>query len=305
MAAEHEGKEPSGDTEVISVEDPPRSPKKSASPPRQSRPAPHKETKQQGSRVGRMFSWLFVRLSIVGLICVVLYLLSVLNHGKYRFRSQGDTLLIERGRFLPLGFESYVPNDASMTRAYTPIQIPPGESIASPPVFDDRGGMDQALFALLAGWMRQEISSEDPKAMERATHYVERAELLPAISEEQRAELRRLRADLAYRNGQRMVDQVVDILNAALAEFELSLKLGTSKQAEVETWVREIKQRIQAYQRSMNETQKLGGNPVSPSLEPVVPQGGASDPAPREKPEKPTIPNPSQPSSPQPTERRL
>ena len=46
---------------------------------------------------------------IIGLGGVVIYLLSDINSRHYRLQTAGSTLVVERGRNMPFGFEPYVP----------------------------------------------------------------------------------------------------------------------------------------------------------------------------------------------------
>jgi len=202
----------------------------------------------QPSKVGRFFSRLLVRLLILTLLGAIGYLLSVINHGRYRLNPAGQSLRIERGRMLPLGYVDFKPPNKQLQKAYAPIEIQPKAKLKGPMVFGDRAELDQELFNLLGTWARKAMPSEDIKVLRRAATYIDRAGLLPAISEKQRTDLKTMRADLAYRNGRRMVEEVLVLLQDALAEFYLAVELGSSKAEEATTWIKEIRRRITVYE---------------------------------------------------------
>ncbi|MEZ4272820.1 MAG: phosphoribosyltransferase family protein [Myxococcota bacterium] len=229
--------------------------------------------------IRRFAGWLVVRLLILGLLATVIFLLSQLNHGKYRLREEAGVLLVERGRLLPMGFEAYIPTDNGLKQAYAPLDMPNGVTLGEPLVFNERGEMDQTLFSLLGGWARREMEGKDNAAVERSTEYIVRADRLPGISEEQRGELRTLRADLAYRNG-RMVDQVVDLLKSALKEFETSIELGTTRRDTAMRWIAEINRRIDAYRQTVGDPRFESENPNPSELAPKLP---TNDVAPDDK----------------------
>lgn len=199
---------------------------------------------------GRVFMMIIAALMVIALLAAVGFLLSDINHRRYRLKvvetKAGERMIVQRGMNLPFGFENYVPDAEVLRDAYAPITMPPGQSIgpAEHEVFDDRTDLNRAVFALLAGWARGGYTSDDPNEVEAATEYVARCELLPGLSEQQRIELVTLRADFAFLNGKRLVDQARTLLKEAKSDFELSLRLKTSRQNDAETWARHLEQRL-------------------------------------------------------------
>ena len=209
-------------------------------------PAGRKPPQSGGGTLGRVFWTLIIGTVILGLGAAVLVLLSDLNHRRYRLNALGSQLVVERGRNLPFGYERFIPDAAALQEAYAPLPLPPKERRVRPEIFNDRADIDRALFALLAGWAHTAMESEDPKDLRRAATYIERSGKLPGLSEQQRVELRTLRADLAYKTGRQLLSQVVVLLNEALEDFKLAQRLGTSRPSDAAGWVAHLEQRISA-----------------------------------------------------------
>lgn len=198
------------------------------------------------AEAGGFLTGLLVTLVILGLAGVVAYLLSDINARRYRLHVVHNELVVEKGRFFPVGFQPFVPNIQALANAYAPLPLPEGERVVSVEMYDDRADLDRALFSLLAGWARKGLDSKNGEDLERATAYIERCELLPGLSEQQRIDLKTLRADLAYKHGRSMIDQMDELLVRALQELELAQRLGTSRPTDAERWVAELQRRLHA-----------------------------------------------------------
>lgn len=197
-------------------------------------------------RVKRGF-WL---LMFLGLAAAVLYLRADLNHRQYRLAEQQGQLVIERGRFLPWGFEPFVPEAEPLRRAYAPLVMPVGQSFGPPQEFDDRQDLDRAMFGLIAGWAREHMGKRE---IESAREYVTRAEDLPGLAETQRQELGILRADLAFESGEEKLRGVARALELALNEYENALRLGTTRGELVRERIAEVRARLGALQGTMGD----------------------------------------------------
>ena len=220
----------------------------------------------KGRSVGRFFVSLLAVVLILGLGSVVIYLLSDINRRQYRLSTREGMLIVERGRFLPIGFEAFEPEEPDLRSAYAPIPLPPSETLVENEIFSERADLDRVLFSLLAGWARRGLGSTEAKEISLASAYVTRCGTLPGLSEEQRVELRTLRADLAYKNGRRILADIVTQLEKALTEFEVSLELGTSRPSDAERWIQEIRQRMATYAkpRPQKGQQELEGREMEP-----------------------------------------
>jgi hypothetical protein len=199
--------------------------------------------RSQSGGAGRGFTLFLVVVLLLGLSGLVLYLLSEINARRYRLAQVGYSLVVEQGRFLPVGFTRYVPRADALKEAYAPIPMPPGARFEQPEVFDDRADLDRALFALLAGFARQAMSGQTPAELQQATLYIDRCQRLPGLSEQQRLELKTMRADLAYRRGRYILARVGEMLTEAENEFRLALELGTSQPTDAQSFINEIETR--------------------------------------------------------------
>lgn len=240
---------------------------------------PREERRRGG--VGR-FVLVFLALLVIGaLVVVVAVLLSDINRRQYRLVASDGELQVERGRHLPLGFEAFEPESDALRTAYAPVPLPPDSAFAGSEIFQERTDLDRALFGLLAGWARQSLDDVSADAVERARVYVERCELLPGLSEEQRNELRTLKADLAYQNGRRLVAEAREQLGQAQAEFETSLRLGTSRPSDASQWIEEISRRLDAFAQPLPSQD----GPTPPDPLTPTPSAPPSQPEPPAEPE--------------------
>ena len=186
-------------------------------------------------------------LGVMMLAASVVYLRSDINRRQYRLQSHNDSLWVERGLFLPLGFGTYDPETADLRAAYAPVPLPEGERLQHLGTFEERGDLDRALFGILSGWARGRLQAHDVPTLDLAALYIRRLELLPGLSEEQRLELRGLRAGLAFRTGLRLIDQVTTDLELARSAFSTAIELGANEQGESAAWLVEISRHLQAY----------------------------------------------------------
>ncbi len=231
----------------------------------------------------RGFTILLVVVIIIALAGVVLYLLSDLNARRYRIADRHGQLVVQKGRNLPVGFVAFVPKAEALRAAYEPLEMPEGARLEHNEEFNDRADLDRALFMVLAGWARGGLKSEDPKALARATDYIARCQVLPGLSEQQRIELNTLRADLAYQRGTQMVRQTTTLLEEAMAEFQLSKQLGTSRPTNSDQWIGYLQQRLPLFGARLpgnlpanpqGQINPFGRQPPQP-LQPGVPPGSA------------------------------
>lgn len=167
-------------------------------------------------------------LFVLALCGVVAYLLSDINHRRYRLAQSGQTLYVEQGRFFPVGFMAYTPEATPLRVAYAPITIPQGESVEAGIPFDDRSEIDRALYVRLSQWARQRLGAQDSASLSMGIAYVKRLEALPGLSESQRQELRGMRADAAFRQGEGLLEGIALTLHHAASQFALALELGTA-----------------------------------------------------------------------------
>jgi len=188
-------------------------------------------------------TWLML-LVMLTLGVAVLYLMSDLNHRTYRLAQVGDTMVVQKGKFLPTGFELYEPEEVRLREAYTPIALPEGERVPGGQRFEDRTDLDRAMFSILAAWARDQLGSDDLTISSSAADYIQRCILLPGVSEEQRRDISVLRADLSFRKGQNLLTGIVNQLEAAAEKFKQAIEQGTSFKGEAEKSLEQVQSRI-------------------------------------------------------------
>lgn len=211
-----------------------------------------RSSNERGS-IGGFFKGLLILCLVLALGAAVAYLMAERNQRHFRMRNAGGIVFIERGRLLPIGYEPFAPEAKDLQSAYAPIKIPAGEKVAEEENFEDRTELDRALFSLLAGWARGRLQASDGESFDMASSYVSRCALLPGLSEEQRSELRALRADLAYKNGKRIAYVVADDLDKAVQELKLALELGTSKPTDANDWATQMGKWARDYRAALSD----------------------------------------------------
>src|SRR5690349_16087471 len=77
--------------------------------------------RRKGAEGGKVFTGLLVTVIILGLAGLVAYLLSDINARRYRLTAVGGELVVENGRFFPVGFERYMPRVKALADAYGPV----------------------------------------------------------------------------------------------------------------------------------------------------------------------------------------
>lgn len=248
--------------------------------------------------VGRAFRWLLVFCLLVGLASAVAYLMAERNRRQYRLRDQGGYVLIERGRLLPVGWEPYVPESNDLREAYKSAAIPEGEPSGLLEAFEDRSDMDRALFTRLAGWARKRLNASDGESFILAQGFVVRLGLLPGLSESQRAELKALQADLAYRNGRRLATEIAGELDQARSQFELAITLGTQKQSDAKAWAALMADQAKAYAEALGAQNAVPQQPLIPGAVPgAVPEAAPGAPPGQKTEETAPVPSTEQPKT--------
>ena len=203
-------------------------------------------------------------LVMVALSGAVVYLLSDLNRRTYRLAQVGDTMVVQKGRFMPTGFENYQPEETRPSQAYAPIRVPSGERVPQGQLFEDRTDLDRAMFSILAAWARSQLGSEDVTIASQAAEYIERCVMLPGVSEEQRQDISVLRADLSFRKGQNLLTGIIHQLEAAAAKFKEAIEQGTSFQGEAENSLKQVQARIDFLKgKAEQEAQEPAGDDES------------------------------------------
>ncbi|MBN1962709.1 MAG: hypothetical protein JW841_17390 [Deltaproteobacteria bacterium] len=191
-------------------------------------------------------------LVVLGLLALVGYLAATVNHGRYRFALHNDMLVIERGRLLPIGYDLYQPESETLRAAYSPIPIPEGAQIVGGEVFSERGDLDRAIFTVLTNWVKERLNSQGEEQLNLATMYLTRADLLSAISEEQRSELRRLNGQLAYNAALWRINSLGNLLKNVRSQLQTAVRLGVADANTVDNWLNNLDLFTVEYERLAN-----------------------------------------------------
>lgn len=157
---------------------------------------------------------------VLALVGAVGYFATEVHRRQYRLVAVGRELVVERGRRLPFGFESYAPTERALAAAYAPLPLPSNADAPVTQVFEERDALDRALFGMLANWAREGIKRSDTAPV--AVMYLKRADALPGLTEQQREELRQFRGTVALFGAERLVNEAVARLNEAREQVRMA-----------------------------------------------------------------------------------
>jgi hypothetical protein len=196
---------------------------------------------RRGGGFQRFLLWLV----IVALLGAVGWLASERNQHRYRVTTQGNALLIERGRFFPLGTSPLPPTH----KVYAPVLIPAGEKPPPETEFEDQNALDRWLFDLLSGWAKNAGKKGDDRA---AGALVDRATALPGLTGAQIGELTSLRADLAWDEAQTDIANAAQLLDAARRKLEAVRQGGGAHAVDASS----LSGKLEGVQRTLHDVGK-------------------------------------------------
>jgi len=176
-----------------------------------------------GARLGRALKQLVLTLLVLGMAGAVAFLLSQLNARTFTLEVLSDQLVVMKGRMLPWGAVPYQPSDSRLADTYAPIPLE-GHGVATLVTqrFTERDELDRALYPVLEALARPRIATDEPAVVERGVYYLRRAERLSGLSEEQRAALKRMTAEVAYYQARQKLDEARKLIAEALAQLKLA-----------------------------------------------------------------------------------
>jgi hypothetical protein len=176
-----------------------------------------------GARLARAFKQLVLMVLVLGMAGAVAFLLSQLNARTFTLAVQADQLVVMKGRMLPWGAMPYQPPDSRLADTYAPIPLE-GHAVTNllTQRFTERDELDRALFPVLEALARPRIATDDPAAVERGVYYLRRGDRLSGLSEEQRAALKRMMAEVAYYQARQKLDEARKLIAEALAQLKLA-----------------------------------------------------------------------------------
>ena len=160
------------------------------------------------------------------------------NERHYRIAPQGNTLVIERGRFFPTG------STAAPERMYAPVPLPAGQKPPPEREFESQNELDRFLFDLLASWAKEQVKKNDTKG---AAELVDRVSQLPGLTGAQVTELNALKADLAWDESRADIAQAGQTIDGAVRKLEV-VRIGNgihaAEAAAQQQKLRELRQRL-------------------------------------------------------------
>ena len=181
----------------------------------------------------RLMLNLIVLTVVVGAIGVAA---SLHNQKKLRLVIEGNQLVVEQGKFFPIGFEQIKPDTDSKEKAYAPIPLRDTMKVDVPIEFSDRTELDQYLFSLLAAWSKELIGSGSTGDVSLAETLIERSELIPGVSVQQRREIRAMKADLSFSAAKRLILESQEILRRAEQELVDASSVESRFEEEARQW---------------------------------------------------------------------
>ena len=172
---------------------------------------------ERAARRGGGFSRLILWLVIIALLAGVWWLASERNERHFRVAVEGNQLVIEKGRFFPVGTGPVAAGD----KMYAPVPLPAGAKPPGEMEFADQNSLDRWLFDAVSAWAKESAQKGDTRT---AAALVDRASGLPGLTGGQMSELSRMRADLAWD------DALTDLANATQSVEAARRKLEMVRQ---------------------------------------------------------------------------
>ena len=170
----------------------------------------------QPKRAGGGFQRLVLWMLIFGLLAVVWWLASERNERHFHLAAANSVLVIDRGRFFPMGTARIDAADPTYGKAYGPLQIPAFAKVPDME-FEDQASLDRALFDLVQPWAKTLAQKGD---VANAQVLVDRASLLPGLTAQQHAQLAGLEGDLAWTTAHSDLQQAARLLLSARRKLE-------------------------------------------------------------------------------------
>ena len=221
---------------------------------------------------GRSFLW---TLGVALLLALVGWLLSERNAHRYSLIYEDGTLSVKKGIPFPFGSLPFKSQDPAEAAAYAPLKPPPGVKLEEQRDFDDRSGLDQALYDLLARWARDDVASGQADRVERALTWLGRADRLANISAAQRKDLETLRAESGVFEARQLLDRSAEQLR--LARERLRLAAGSSSPRAGEA--SEALRRIEPIADEVFRAARVLGTPAEASAAAAAPSPLPAGPA--------------------------
>lgn len=242
-------------------------------------------TPQQGhgSRAMRTLTRLLVTLVVLALGGAVAFLLSQLNARTFTLAVDSGHLVVMKGRMLPWGAAPFRPSDVGLADTYAPIPLE-GRDVPQSLLtqrFTERDELDRALFSELEALARPRIASDEPQRIERGVYYLRRAERLTGLSEEQRASLKRMQAEVAYYQARQKMEDARKLITEALAQLRLASESENRHARNAHQMLTVVEPATTALEQALrNAVHTLSTSPAQ-EAQPPAPTAPSTPPAPQ------------------------
>ncbi|GEJ58648.1 hypothetical protein [Anaeromyxobacter diazotrophicus] len=213
--------------------------------------------------------------AVLALFAVVVYLLSERNARTYTLALEDGYLTVKKGVMAPMGRQTFKTADPAQAQAYAPLKPPAGFKLDEERTFDDRGGLDQALYEYLAKWARDDLATEKPELVERALSWIDRAEKLAGLSATQREDLRTVRAESGYFEARQLLGKATDALRQAREKLKLTAASSSHHAGEAGEALRLVGPTVDELYRAERALASPGGNQPVPPAEAAPPAPAA------------------------------
>jgi hypothetical protein len=213
--------------------------------------------------------------AVLVLLGAVAWLVSERNARHYALVYEDGLLSVKKGLLFPVGAQTFKTSDPALAEAYAPIKPPEGAKLDEEQTFDDRAGLDQGLYELLARWARDDIGTERPEMVERALTWIGRAEKLQQISAAQRADLANLRAESGFFEARQLLEKSAEGLRQARERLRLTAGSASPHAGDAGEALRRLDPLVdEVYQTGRLLATNPGRTPEAP---PSAPPPAASD----------------------------
>jgi hypothetical protein len=229
------------------------------------------------------FTRLLVTLLVLALGGAVAFLLSQLNARTFTLEVESGHLVVMKGRMLPWGAAPYRPGDVGLADTYAPIPLEGGDVPQSflTQKYTERDELDRALFSQLETLARPRIASDEPKRIESGVYYLRRAERLTGLSEEQRASLKRMQAEVAYYQARLKMEDARKLIIEAMAQLRLASESENRHARTAHQMLTVVEPATTALEQALRNAVHTLSTPPSREAQPPAPAAPGTPPSPQ------------------------
>lgn len=249
-----------------------------------------------GARLWSGFKTLVVLTLLLVSAGAAVWALSNLNARTWALEQRDGKLFVMKGKFLPTGFDPYVPTDPGLADAYAPIDLK-GNSRAdvTAVTYADRDSLDRAIFSVLELLAKPRVISDLPKDLDEGLAFVRRAERLSGLTDEQRQSLKHLQAEVSFflartrlEDAQRQIEEAVGQLKVAAQSQNRHTREASQMLLAVEPDAKRLSDTLRSAVHNLSQPAAPVAQPPVPAPTPAMPTPTPSGEAP--KPAEPPTP---------------